>query len=191
MLALYAVAGLSAGAVLGIVTVEWIKAGPTWEDWSDARPGPVGVLAQVLLVAAFAAGVLGLGLPAEARAFGIAFSLGGCLVFALEGVRRWRFAPRPDPAAIPDVGRWERWMGRDLPEVVRPDDFPPSLGETAFYAALGIGAGLLLGLRGAMLLVGVALALAKVWGEALVEHASASSRVRRDRRTWDQSWELE
>jgi hypothetical protein len=84
------------GVLLGVLLVQNIHAGETWDDWQSAIGGRWFNLAQYGLIALFVAGIVVRG---EVGVVLIAVPLGACAVFFTVGIGRWlrrdRSAPRP------------------------------------------------------------------------------------------------
>ncbi len=116
MIALAAVA-VTVGAGLGVLTVQRLEVGETWEEWRDAdSPGWFTVL-QVVLIAMFLGGIFLR--PVELAAVLIGIPGGFCLVYFSIGIRR-RFGkstgprpvePEPEPEERESLRSHLAWLG--------------------------------------------------------------------------------
>jgi hypothetical protein len=94
------VATFAVGVGLGILLLQGMETGETWEDWQAAIGGRWFNIAQYGLIAMFVAGFL---VQGEVGAILISVPAGACVVFFTVGVRRrWRARHDPRPEAPPE-----------------------------------------------------------------------------------------
>jgi hypothetical protein len=166
VIALAAVA-VAVGALVGVLMLQRLAVGETWDDWVLADSPAWFTALQVALVAMFIGGFFA---PAELAAVLIGVPGGFCLAFLTIGIRR-RFGARTRPAARGPVDEeLEHEIERELDEELR-ESWRSRAGWFAATLAVSFGTGyLIVDLRGFELVaVAVGLAIATTIGELIRE----------------------